>query len=298
MPYIIENATILREAGRLRQSILTDGRKVSSVRRDLPAYSYMKMNVEAFLMTPAYTVLDGGLSDIPTGEVQANIEERYLKNGCTTILTYAKADYERQVGEKLAVVSENLSGIPADYAIGIKIPIGLLCPSVLRECKRRKLPAVFVEFTSAGHLEQIPWSWIREALFPYNCPLIPVIPLREEGQKKMLLAKWKKIMVTERIPSLHDELEECVPIGSQALNQMGIFPWRSSLMHNAELSYNLYWNHGMDGADEKSLFLYLGDKLAMTVQRGKIIRIGDRTDFSEGSGEYIKVKTHSFFAVK
>ncbi|WP_053366953.1 hypothetical protein [Bacillus sp. FJAT-27245] len=298
MPYIIENASILREAGRVRQSILTDGEKVSSVRGDLPAYSYMKMNVDAFLMTPTYSVLEGGLTDIPPAGAKAHIEEKYLKNGCTTILTYVKAEYEREVGEKLAGVAGNLSGIPADYAIGIKIPIGLLCPSVLRECKRRKLPAVFVEFTTPDLFGKIPWGWIREALFPYNCPLIPMVPLREEGQKKMLLAKWKKVMEAERIPSLDDELEECVPIGSQALNEMGLFPWRSSLMHNAELSYNLYWDEGLDGADEKSLFLYHSDKLAMTVQRGKIIRFGNRTDFAEGNGEHIKVKTHSFFAIK
>lgn len=290
MPYIIENATILRDGERSRQSILTDGSKVTAIRHDLPAYSYMKMNVDAFLMTPVFTILDGNLK-------KASIEEMYLKNGCTTILTYAKANYERQVSERLSEVEGDLSGIPADYAIGIRIPIGILSPTVLRECKRKKVPAVFVELTSAAALEQIPWGWIREALFPYNCPLIPIIPHREEGEKRSLLGKWKKVMENERIPSLEHEVEECVPIASRALNRMGIFPWRSSLKHNAELSYNLYWNEGLSGLDEKSLFLHNGDKLAITVQRGKIIRIGNAVDFAEGNGEHIKVKTHSFFAI-
>ncbi|RDU36352.1 hypothetical protein DRW41_12500 [Neobacillus piezotolerans] len=297
MPYIIENATILREGKRSSQSILVEGGKITAVRDELPAYSYMKMNVDAFLMTPAYTILDGNLPENSPEEIKATIEEKYLKNGCTTLLTYAKVDYERLIAQKLSEVEESLAGIPADYAIGIKIPIRILSPAVLRECKKRKLPGVFVEFTTAASLEQIPWGWVREALFPYNCPLIPSIPIQDEAQKRLLLAKWKKVMENERIPSLHYEVEESVPVASQALNRMGIFPWRSSLIHNAELSYNLYWNEGMGETDERSFFLHHGDKLVLTVRRGKIIRIGSKADFAEGSGEHIKVKTHSFFAI-
>src|SRR4051794_13340698 len=108
MPYIIENATILRETRLNCQSILTDGKVVSAVRENIPPYAYTKMTIEPFLMTPAYTILDGTLPNIPADEITREIEARYLKKGCTTVLTFAEVEYERDLHTRVLEVEERL----------------------------------------------------------------------------------------------------------------------------------------------------------------------------------------------
>lgn len=296
MPYIIKNAPILRESRMEISSILTDGKEITAIRSDLGNYSLMEMNIAPFIMTPAHTVLDSTLPGKTKDEIADAIASDFLKKGCTAILTYAMVESEKSLHRRIRETEEAFILSPADYAIGVKVDLKKLTPSFLRECKKRKLPAVFVNVNSLQGLDNVPWGWLREAIFPYNCPLVPVFDDLDPNMKKQLRAKWEKIMHAWKIPSLHNELDEGTPLSKGALNMIGIYPWRSSLLHKGELSYNLY-----NRATGESTQEYPGScqphEPVVTIHRGKVIRWGEYTDFIKGSGEYIKVKTHAFYSL-
>ncbi|CEG27649.1 hypothetical protein [Bacillus sp. B-jedd] len=296
MPYIIENAAILRE-GRLEiSSILTDGKEITAIRCDLGNYSLMKLEIAPFIMTPAHTILDSTLPCKTKEELADTVANELLKKGCTTILTYVDVESEKFLQRRLKEIEEAFILSPADYAIGAKVDLKKLTPSFLRECKKMKLPAVFVNVKSLEGLDTVPWGWLREAIFPYNCPLIPVFDDLDPSLKKQALAKWEKTMLSWKLPSLNDELAEGTPLPKSALNMIGIYPWRSSLLHKAELSYNLYIRTTGKPAQENSGFCQKIEP-AVTVHKGRVIRWGEYTDFIRGSGEYIKVKTHAFYSL-
>ncbi|ALC90122.1 hypothetical protein AM500_10230 [Bacillus sp. FJAT-18017] len=294
MTYIIENAVILRGDKLSRESIMTDGTVIEAIRPDLSRYTFTKMNVDGFIMTPAFSILDGS---ILANDNAVQSLHGYLMSGVTTVITYIQIQYERELHIKLEEAHRQLEESPADYAIAVKIPLSGLTPAIVRECKRRKVPAIFVEVPSGAFLDKAAWGWIREAMFPGNCPLIPIFNESENGSEKQLLSKWKKTMTSEKLPSVLHELRENIPLSPYELNKLGIYPQRSSLLHKSELSYNLYIDDfEAENVDEASMFLYHRNRLAITVRRGQIIRHGDHAGFSIMNGEHIRIKTHSYYS--
>ena len=69
-------------------------------------------------------------------------------------------------------------------------------------------------------------------------------------------------------------------------------------MHGTELSYNLYLkSREIKNVDEVKLFHYHSDRLVVTVHKGKVIRAGEEVLFKPGYGEYVKVRTPSYFSL-
>ncbi|MDQ0197517.1 hypothetical protein [Neobacillus ginsengisoli] len=299
MEYIIENANILKDSQLKKSSLLIQENRITSLQTGFKQYKLMKMNAEAFIMTPTYCLLN---TNIPlTGTFQELKEfmiNQFLMNGCTTLLTYASISYENELMKKINDVKTSLISSPIDFSIGVKIPMRLISQTFIRMCKKEKVPAIFVEFNNAGALEQIPWGWIKEALFPYNSPLIPIISSPQKKEERWLLSKWKETMVNEKISAVYEEIEENQPLSLSILNKIGLYPQKASLMHGAELSYNLYLKgREIKNVDEISLFHYHSDRLAVTVHKGKVIRAGKEVLFKPGNGEYVKVRTPSYFSL-
>lgn len=299
MAYIIENAYILKNNDVTKCSFLIRENRIAARQPSFSHARLIKMDAEDFIMTPTYCFFN---TNIPIGTTNQTMKEymkqQFIMKGCTTFLTYVQISFEHEIADKLRSIKTALINSPIDFTAGIKIPLQLLSPSLIRKCKKERIPAIFIEINEPNKLEEIPWGWIREALFPYNPPLIPIIsnPLKKET--KSLLSKWKVIMSKEKIPALFDELEENQPLSIDVLNKIGLYPHKSSLMHGAELSYNLYLRDGeIKKVDEADLFHYHGDRLIVTVHKGKVIRSGTEVLFKPGYGEYIKVRTPAFFSL-
>jgi hypothetical protein len=258
----------------------------------------MKMNAESFIMTPSYVLLD---SSIPLNasfqEFRKYMIENFLLKGCTTLLTHISVSYESELVKKKNDTKTALINSPIDFLISVKIPLRLLTPSFIRKCKKERVPAIFIEVDDLEELEKIPWGWIREALFPYNCPLVPIISSEIKKDAKRALSKWKVIMESEKIPAILEELRENQPLSPLVLNKIGLYPQKASLLHGAELSYNLFLKaREIMNVDEVALFLYHSNRLVVTVNKGKVIRAGDEVLFKPGYGEYVRVRTPSYFA--
>ncbi|UAC47067.1 hypothetical protein K6959_09860 [Bacillus aquiflavi] len=298
MPYIIENVNILRGRRLTTTSIFVKQNQIALVKPSFKKYRHMKMDANSFIMTPSYVILDG---NIPFDSPFNNIKEYYIRSfilkGCTTLLTYFTVRYERELSDKLKQLQANLFNCPIDYVIAIRIPARALSPSLIRRCKKEKIPVIFVDISSSEKLLQLPWGWIREAMFPYNAPLIPIFQLnndKAEATKQL----WIKIMKEEGIPSMNAPLENGSPIPNDALRKIGIYPLKGTLFNGGELSYNFYLkNDRTSGVDEFELFKYYNDKLLVTVHKGTVIRAGKNVLFRPGHGEYVKITTTPSFYI-
>jgi hypothetical protein len=298
MVYIIENANILKGNQLTKRSLLIKDNRIAALDSSFNRSLHMKMNAQGFIMTPAHVLFNLQVQLIASFQtLKKYMLENFLLNGCTTIFTYADVNFENEITKKVNELRTNLLSSPIDFLIGIRIPLRLLTPSFIRKCKKEKVPGIIVEISNLKELEMIPWGWIKEALFPYNCPLIPILSESIKSQAKYALAVWKKIMEKEKITAAFEELEENMPLSAEMLNKIGVFPEKSCLVHGAELSYNLYLKSSeIKNLDEKQLFLYHSDILVVTVHKGKVIRAGNEVLFKPGYGEYVKVKIPSYFS--
>lgn len=298
MPYIIENANILKGNQLIKNSIFVDKNHISAIASNFKKYRFMKMNVDSFIMTPSYALLDSRIPLLGQPELlKKYITKEFILRGCTTFLTYFNVSNERELVGKLIHVKKTLINSQIDYLIGVRIPLRFINASLMRRCKKEHIPAIFIEIFDQNEFDRIPWSWIRDALFPYNCPLIPVLSEGIKGEKPALMAKWVGTMKKEKIPFINEVIQENTPMSPMVLNKIGLYPQKSCFMHGAEISYNLYlMNKDTKNIDEHQLFLYHKDRLAITVYKGNVIRAGKVVLSMLGNGEHVKVKTPSFFS--
>jgi hypothetical protein len=299
MGYIIENANILKETKLTKLSLLIEGDHIAAKKERIHHNKYIRMNAESYIMTPSFVLLD---TRIPLNasfqEFRKYMVENFLLKGCTTLLTYSSITYESELTEKIKETKTALISSPIDFLVGVKISLRLLTPTFIRKCKKERIPAIFINVEDLDELTSIPWGWIREALFPYNCPLVPIISNQLKKDAKRALSKWKDIMENEKIPAILEELKADQPLPVTVLNKIGLYPQKASLLHGAEVSYNLYLKaREIINVDEVELFHYHSDRLLVTVNKGKVVRAGEEVLFKPGYGEYVRVRTPSYFAL-
>lgn len=298
MAYIIENATILKEKQLLTASILINENRVDGIQNSFKQYRFMKMNVDPFILTPSTVVLD---TKIPLNATFQTFKEymieKLLRKGCTAMLTYVSISTENELSQKMNDRKTALMNSPVDFVLGVRIPLRLLTPSFIRKCKKERISAIFVEVKEKQELLSVPWSWIREAIFPFYNTLIPIFLGENQKLVGEARVKWKETMQTEKIPALYEEITEHTPLSAEILNKIGIYREKASMNHGAEVSYNLYLkNKEIKNVDTRQLFLYHSDRLVITVHKGKVIRAGKDVHFKPGNGEYVKVITPGYFS--
>ncbi|MGG1675146.1 hypothetical protein ACIFOT_05250 [Neobacillus sp. NRS-1170] len=297
--YIIENANILKGKRLTTCSLIIREDRIESIQSSSKHYRLMKMNAEPYIMTPSFVLLNSKISpNTSFRDLKTMIMDRFLLKGCTTLITFVQVSFETEIIEKIKEIKMTLLSSPIDFVIAVKIPVRLLTPSFIRKCKKEKVPAIFVEIKDPEELANIPWGWIREALFPFNSPLIPIISTSKKKEAGFTLSKWKGIMENEKISAFYEELKEDQPLSITVLNHLGLYPHMASLMNGTELSYNLYVKgRGIMNVDELNLFHYHGDRLVVTVHKGKVVRSGDEVLFKPGYGEHVKVRNPAYFSL-
>ncbi|WP_144547454.1 hypothetical protein [Bacillus sp. X1(2014)] len=297
--YIIENANLLKDKQLKTCSLLISNNRIEKIDSHFKHYRLIKMNADPYIMAPAYVLFNSNIPQIRTfQELKKCLREDFLLKGCTTLFTYVNVSYENELSTKISALKTALLSSPIDYLIGVRIPVRLITQSFIRKCKKEKVPAIFVDLQSHEELEQIPWGWIKEAMFPFNSPLIPIISSVHKKEVKSVLSKWKGIMKRENIPALYEEIEENSPLAVSVLNKIGVYPQKASLMCGTEVSYNLYTKiNESQNVDDMNLFLYHCDRLVVTVHKGDVLRAGGEVIFKPGNGEHVRVRIPSYFSL-
>lgn len=300
MTYIIDHANILKNQELLKASLLIDKGTILSIRQSFNKYKYIRMNAEPYIMTPTSILFK---KEIPIEKTFQELKkffiEEFILKGCTAFLTTARINHEYELSEKLRRIKVQLINSPIDYFIGIVIPARLLTTSFVRKCKKEKIPAVMIEIESVDELKNIPWGWLREALFPYNSCLIPDFTCINKKEEKKVQEEWNRVMEAEKLPHLKEQINENHPIPLHIMAQIGIYPLKGRIGQGSELSYNLYINNKeFENLDEERLFYNYKDKLLVTVHKGEIIRSGKDVVFRPGYGSHVKIITPSFFKIE
>jgi len=297
MAYIIENANVLKESGLKQLSLLIKDERIHSIRPSFKKFSYMRLNAESYVMTPSHIIY---CPEIPVDTSFPNMKQffidTFIVRGCTMFLTNTTIEKEHLLKKSLQQIKRNLLNSPIDFTVGVRISPSLLTPNFIRKCKKEKIPAIFVEIDSKSRLDLIPWGWIREAMFPYNSPLIPIFLDERERQRKSAQMRWTSIMNMEKIPSIEYELKAKEPISRTNLSKMGIYPKRLGIHQGGEVSYNFYLkaDDRME-IEESKLFQEYLERLVVAVHRGKVIKAGANVFFRPGFGEHVIVDKPSFF---
>lgn len=299
MAYIIENANLLKEKRLEQLSLLVKDDIFRSFRPSFKKFSYMRVDANPFIMTPSHVLY---YPTIPTNEPFQSMKdfflEAFIKKGCTMFLTYAEVEKESHLKSAIKKRKKELMNSPVDFTIGVKVPLEFITPSFIRQCKREKVPAIFIEVDAESELETVPWGWIREAMFPYNAPLIPIFTDEKPRQKKVTESRWTSILTDEKIPHIAGELQEHGTISYKNLCKIGIHPVKSGIHQGGEVSYNFYKKDvdtDFDSISEEELFQNHHHQLTVTVHKGTVIRAGSKSFFRSGFGEYVTIKTPSFF---
>ncbi|GLB57985.1 hypothetical protein [Cytobacillus sp. NCCP-133] len=297
MAYIIENANILKEDKLKIVSLLVKNNEITLMQPELKRFQFMKMDANPYIMAAGSVVLDTAIPvEKPFSELKDYFIKEFLFKGCAAFLTAAAVKHEYSLRSDIKGLKARLLSSPIDYIIGVRIPVRLLTPSFMRKCKRECVPVVFVEVTDAEELEHVPWGWVRESMFPYNCLISPIFLSRNGKEKSRIKKVWERFMKEQKIPSITEEIKEHEPLSRAILSKAGIFPVKGMIQQGGELTYNLYVKSG-EGIpiEESELFHYHRDKLAVTVQKGKVIRAGQEIVFYPGYGEHVKINTPAYF---
>jgi hypothetical protein len=299
MMYIIENANLLKDKQLNTRSFLISENRITKIGSHFNHYRLIKMNAAPYIMTPSFVLFNANIPHLGSfQELKTCLIQECILKGCTTLFTYVSVSYENELSAKINQLKTALLSNPIDFIIGVKVPIRMITSSFIRKCKKEKISAIFVDLQNPDELEKVPWGWIREAMFPFNSPLIPLISSEQKKEVKNVLSKWKGIMKRENIPALYDEIKENQPLTVTILNKIGLYPQKASLMCGMELSYNLYSKtKEIQNVDEVNLFHYHGDRLVVTVHKGKVLRAGDEVLFKPGNGEHVRVRTPSYFSL-
>ncbi len=299
MAYIIENIHILKKQKVTKTSLLVQGNRIEMMKPAFQKYRCVRMDGAPYIMTPTPIILDNHVTTLTSAKEQRNyIENNLIKRGVTTFLTCCAISKENDLEQQLKQTKNILLNSSLDYIISIQIPLKRLSVSFIRKCKKQKIPAIFVEITDKNDLNKIPWGWIKEAMFPYNCPLVPVVLIEEEQERKKALAVWSTIMRDEKLPSITEEVKEGEVISYPSLVKMGIYPLKGNVYQGGEVTYNLYEKNGSNiNIEQNELFLYHNERIQFTIHKGVCIRAGEKVYFRPGFGEQIEVKVPSFFAL-
>jgi hypothetical protein len=300
MTYIIENATISRDNDLKMTSLLVQDNKIAFIGNNVKKYSYMRTNADSFILSPTFVIFDSlaGM-DHSFQQKKEYFIRNFILKGCTTILTFVDVKYENELISKIKTMKLELLSSAIDYCLGVKVPLNILTPSFIRKCKREKIPAIFIDLQNSDNLTEVPWGWIREAMFPYNSTLIPIISNLDNRNDKRLLSEWKTILTAHKIQHFDEPLSEKKPIIVPHLSKMGIYPLKACLMQGSEVSYNLFLkNREIKNVDVESLFQFHQDKLVATIHKGNVIRAGaNEILYRSGYGEHVTVKVPAYFSI-
>jgi hypothetical protein len=293
MAYIIDQANVYKESKVLKCSILINENRIDYMSPNLDRLRFIRMNFSNYLLTPGHVMLSTAFSaNLPFSQFKETMQEKYISKGCTSVIAVSEVTRERELDKNYEKTKSHLLNSPIDYYIGIKIPLKILTPPLIRACKRKKIPILFVEINDVNELLSIPWGWVREALFPNAFPVVPIWKEKHKSrlQKKRRLELWNKMVLDLGITSIETDLVEDFPLTKDVLKKMGIFPAKGDIRTQGEIDYNLYeLNDLSDSVEELSLLDYHSLIPSITMHKGKPMKIQSKVYFRPGFGKECKV---------
>jgi len=284
MPYIIDRVKMKNNGQTHTCSIVVEGNQFRQIEKSVHHLSFMRMEGSSYLITPSYVFLDFTLEKAQSFEqFKQLIKEKFILKGCTTFISIVNVEYERQIKDRLKQQRNHLLNSPIDYIIGLCIPLRKLTPSFIRHIKRLKIPLVIVSIDDIRELDEVPWGWIRDALFPLQIPIFPKV--NKTISKNNFKRKWEKIIDTHKFSSVLVCPNEHTPLPIEVLMKIGLYPEIGAIRQGAKVNYNLYsLEQGMIVEDFKDVDYY-NHIPQIIVHNGFVLKAGEKISYKSGNGE-------------
>jgi hypothetical protein len=288
MTYVMENVSIYQGEVLQETNLVIRENSIYSMYTPVSKIKGFRNCIDHFIMTPTTASLCDltKLLDDPI-----SYSKEMIKKGSDTLLVPFEISFEYEAEKKYQELVKQLKTIPLDYCIVIVLPLRLLNTNLIRFCKNKKIPAIFVKVEESFELTSIAWGWIKESLFPYNSVLIPLIS--EVDRQDEILKVWQHVMQEEEISHYSHPIYEEAPIPYHLMKKIGLYPRKGVLRIGGEINYNLYpkedWNHFI----QEGIPTY--DKIVCTVIKNKVVRAGNRIDLSICEGQRLTIQVPGFF---
>lgn len=289
MSYILDSARLLKSDRIQKTSLLINQNRIEFMRQTMENIRYMRMDLSPYLLTPGHVMVDFSLhSSLQFHGFKHLITNRYIKKGCTTVVTVANVNNENDLLSSVKEKRQLMINSPIDYYIGIKLPFKSLTPSLIRKCKRYNISVIFVDIEEHDNLLSKSWGWIRDAMFSNPITLVPYV--NEETysliKKQKTLQIWDKIMNEHRLSSIPMILKEGEPISRDVLMRLGIYPIKGDLHVGGQVNYNLYqYDEVHNLTDGRPIIDFDRTYPVITTHQGKLIQVNGMVSFIPGIGE-------------
>ena len=139
MAYIIENISILKKQSLKKTSMLIQDNRIDALKERFAKERSIRMDGNSYIMTPTPIVYDNDVTKLKPSEQKEQIQAM-IKRGCTMVLTACDVRKERELSAELKKTKNMLLNCAVDYVICIKIPLKILTASLIRSCKKEKIP--------------------------------------------------------------------------------------------------------------------------------------------------------------
>ena len=297
MAYIIEDVPCIEYDRKRNITMLVKDNQIRSIDSNFTRFTYPRMNISPFLMSPVHIMADLDLPDfLEFAHLKSYFTTEFINRGCTTVVTSFAINYISQFADNLKRKRTSLLSSPIDYVLVLKCKAKLITPELVRLLKRNKTPAVFIEYSTVEELKRIPWGWIKEALYGYPLVFCPLISTETDKKERLkLLNMWQETLKNAGIPHAEREVPLKKPLPLQFLKKIGIYPLKGNFRVGGEISYNLYTNPASEIVDDCQTFLYDNHMLILTVNKGKVLMSNGRCFFQPGVGEELIIKTPGYF---
>ncbi|WP_102345784.1 hypothetical protein [Bacillus sp. Marseille-P3661] len=297
MRYIIEHANVVLDKGIIVRSFLVEDKKIGYYSTSLKQYKGMRMDASSYFMTSGQIINDLDLLTIANSFEYRNRIKKLIQKGCTTILTSFYMAYEEGFKQKLDYANHCMINSTLDYEIGLQLPVEKLTPTMIRLCKKHKIPFILVDISDHTNLYYVPWGWIREAMYLYNVPIYPLWKTENKKIYKEQKQLWEEICTINKIPTHLNFPTDLSPIPKTILKQIGLYPKKGELLIGNDLDYNLYSFPSIDSkVEEKDKLDYDKQEPIITVHKGRIMKVMDTVNYFPGYGEKLKVNIPGLFA--
>lgn len=282
MNYVIENAQSSFFGREQQKSFCITGDTVVYTHSHFDYYSYLRMNIDNFIISPGHVMIDFSLNTIVDFLQFKERMKQLLRSGCTTVITAVDISYEANFLTQLKKGKHSLINSSIDFVVGGRIPLSKLTPTIIRSCRKHKVPILFVEINEETDLRVVQWQWIRDELFPYSVNIVPIWKMKSSTWKQKKLEQiWVRLLAENKIYTIGTCPEEQSPLSEAFLKDVGLYPRKGSLLAGSDADYIL-WHQQKEAT--KNIVLSKPD---IVCSHGKVKIAGDYSNIQPGCGKEI-----------
>ncbi|MFK3936290.1 hypothetical protein ACI2JA_02100 [Alkalihalobacillus sp. NPDC078783] len=273
--YLLNEATRIKHGQVCKLSyVIKDGR-INYIKERMPYWRKWRVEASSFVLAPSKVGFESSFLLSDQSIERSQMERQWLKRGVTTLAVAKDAPSERRLPEAFNKAHDQMKGSTLDYVIGMTIPIRLLKPSLLQQCRRLKIPFLQI-MIDEDTLDSLSWSHLADALVSYQTILLP--HFRGQASKSQVVEqKWKKYCKQYGISTTTiDEIWT-----KETLQKSGLYPTKGELLIGSDADYLLYHQHTNHYMTRRARMVaasenldYDKDEPAIVVRRGQVLKTG------------------------